>query len=225
MCKNEDLIKPAPSPINSLSGGESLNGFSADSFTETDAFELEMMTAKLPMKQPWSKHEDATLLKLVMKYGAANWDILAKCMKSRSGKQCRERYHNILDPTVRKGNWTHQEDQKILELHASVGNQWAKISRELCGRTDNSVKNRFYAISKRTDFIVPFKGSALYASSAGKGEGPAAPANGGLAGMVIVPGYSVKSVVRDPPPTSIATTHNETFVASFFQSKSFPPPL
>ena len=58
----------------------------------------------------------------------------------RSGKQCRERWHNHLDPRVKKGDWTADEDQLIINMQAKLGNQWAKITRMLPGRTDNAAR-------------------------------------------------------------------------------------
>lgn len=134
-----------------------------------EAFELDLMAAKQPKKQVWSKQEDASLLKIVQKYGASNWDIIAKYVKHRTGKQCRERYHNILNPNVRKGNWTADEDKKILELHASLGNQWAKIARGLEGRTDNSVKNRFHALNRSKPEVkkIPDEINAFFSHCSG----------------------------------------------------------
>ena len=78
--------------------------------------------------------EDDLLVKLVGQYGPRKWTAIAKFMKGRMGKQCRERWHNHLNPMVKKSAWTREEDNLIREYHKKWGNQWAKISKKLPGR-------------------------------------------------------------------------------------------
>lgn len=58
---------------------------------------------------------------------------IAEHMPGRVGKQCRERYLNHLDPSLRHGPWTEEEEALLLSLHARLKNQWAEIARQIPG--------------------------------------------------------------------------------------------
>ncbi|GMI31379.1 hypothetical protein TrCOL_g833 [Triparma columacea] len=99
-------------------------------------------------KKAWSVQEDQSLLNYVKEYGTSSWSRVSESIKTRTGKQCRERYHNHLDPNVKKGGWSKEEDALILSLQKQYGNAWAKITSYLPGRTDNAVKNRYWSATR-----------------------------------------------------------------------------
>ena len=82
-------------------------------------------------------------------HGAIKWTSCAPLIPGRNGKQCRERWVNILDPCVKIGGWSDSDQQKIFELMKEYFTSWSKISKGLRGRTENSIKNYFYSTIRR----------------------------------------------------------------------------
>lgn len=101
-------------------------------------------------KGPWTSAEDAILVEYVKKHGEGNWNAVQKHSGLfRCGKSCRLRWANHLRPNLKKGAFTAEEEQIIIELHAKLGNKWARMAAQLPGRTDNEIKNYWNTRIKR----------------------------------------------------------------------------
>lgn len=76
-------------------------------------------------KRSWTTEEDAYLIKLVQKYGPQKWTTISENLPGRIGKQCRERWHNHLNPDIKKEDWSDHEEWILFLAHKTLGNRWA----------------------------------------------------------------------------------------------------
>ena len=97
----------------------------------------------------WSKEEDSKLRELVDRHGPNKWAAIAKDLGSKTSKQCRRRWKNVLDMDAKTSTWTAEEDKRLIKYHQELGNKWTEISKRFGDRTDNAAKNRWHALCRK----------------------------------------------------------------------------
>ena len=106
-------------------------------------------------KLDWCPEQDNQLQSLVTVHGIHNWSLVAEQLNAnfagiqKTGKQCRERWCNKLDPSVNHSPWAKQEEGQLILSHMKFKNRWCDIAADLKGRHNNMIKNRFYSIFRK----------------------------------------------------------------------------
>ena len=90
----------------------------------------------------WKNTEDEILKAAVMKYGKNQWARVASLLNRKSAKQCKARWYEWLDPSIKKTEWTRDEEEKLLHLAKLYPCQWRTIA-PLVGRTAAQCLDRY----------------------------------------------------------------------------------
>ncbi|KAJ1968044.1 hypothetical protein IWQ62_001484 [Dispira parvispora] len=93
----------------------------------------------------WTKTEDDALREAVKVYGAHadNWPLIAKAVPGRGNKSCRKRWFHTLDPELRRGPWTSEEDAQLRRAVEQYGQLWSQVARTIPGRRDDQCAKRW----------------------------------------------------------------------------------
>jgi hypothetical protein len=95
-------------------------------------------------RKHWSGEENELLLQLIAQHGTGNWDAIAQQFQGRTARQVCERWHNVLDPALVKGNWTEEEDAIITQWVQQNGpTKWADLAKQLPGRIGKQCRERW----------------------------------------------------------------------------------
>lgn len=81
-------------------------------------------------KTAWTREEDNLLLELY-KIHSAKWAVIARNIPGRTDDACSKRYREALDPSLKKHDWTSEEDEKLVAAYNRLGGKWGRVGQEL----------------------------------------------------------------------------------------------
>ena len=103
---------------------------------------------KLATCNHWTPEEDQQLLQWVQEHGAKDWTRIAENVPGRDQKQCRERWHNQLNPDINHGPWSENEDKILMDNHKTLGSKWSEYRTFLPGRTYLAIRDRWMSLMR-----------------------------------------------------------------------------
>ncbi|GLD95927.1 hypothetical protein PINS_up004605 [Pythium insidiosum] len=109
-----------------------------------------VLAAEKKGRRSWTPAEDLVLLEKVQQLGH-KWTEIARFLPGRLDKQCRERYLNHVDPSIRREPWSPSEDATLRRLQQEQPNNWVAMANALPGRPENAIKNRWHALRTKPD--------------------------------------------------------------------------
>lgn len=72
-----------------------------------------------------------------------NWKKIAERLKNRTDVQCLHRWQKVLNPEMKKGPWTEEEDRILIEkVHQFKAQNWSQIAQFLEGRIGKQCRER-----------------------------------------------------------------------------------
>ncbi|KAG0222739.1 Pre-mRNA-splicing factor cef1 [Actinomortierella wolfii] len=90
----------------------------------------------------WKNTEDEILKAAVSKYGKNQWARISSLLVRKTAAQCKARWHEWLDPSIKKTEWSKEEDEKLLHLAKLMPTQWRTIA-PIVGRTASQCLERY----------------------------------------------------------------------------------
>ncbi|OLY85249.1 Myb-like protein L [Smittium mucronatum] len=92
----------------------------------------------------WTKQEDNLLKNLVIQYGQGSWQTISSCFYGRTGQQILHRWHKSINPSLKSGKWSPEEDTSLIVGVNIFGvGKWNKICQFVPGRTDVKCRERY----------------------------------------------------------------------------------
>lgn len=152
---DEDISKSLALEIGSQSSNQIISNPNVESkfqsYTNLNDCENDECLNKAessPKRKYFTKEEDELLREAALMYGERSWSLIAECVPGKTPKQCRDRWANYLQPSLKFEPWSQEEDELLLSLVSKNGTRWSQLTSHFPNRSTNSVKNRWYWLIK-----------------------------------------------------------------------------
>eukprot|EP01155_Anaeramoeba_flamelloides_P028140 Anaeramoba_flamelloidesa831940_24.p1 GENE.a831940_24~~a831940_24.p1 ORF type:complete len:218 (-),score=43.61 a831940_24:39-692(-) len=91
----------------------------------------------------WKKEDDKILAKAVKLHNGQDWDLISTFFSDKNATQCLHRWKKVLDPKLKKGSWSMEEDLLLTNAVKKYKSSWPKIALVVEGRTPKQCRERW----------------------------------------------------------------------------------
>ncbi|KAH9251335.1 hypothetical protein BASA81_010746 [Batrachochytrium salamandrivorans] len=140
---------PPPPPPSSFDGPRLYFEVYHPPVSTPDASQKKKPAAESPFsahkeKQAWTAEEDEILRKAVEKYNGRGWKLVAEQLPGRTHSQAAHRWQKVLDPKIKKGSWTMEEDGHLLQAVGEIGEgHWSRVAERVVNRNGKQCRERW----------------------------------------------------------------------------------
>ncbi|KAG2155483.1 hypothetical protein DEU56DRAFT_724964 [Suillus clintonianus] len=166
-------------------------------------------------KSAWTPEEDHLLLELY-KVHSTKWSVIARHIPGRTDDACSKRYREALDPSLRRDEWSKEEDDKLLDAYSRLAGRWREVGQEL-QRSGLACRNRWRLLERKRNILTEPQGVAVSKPSLTMSSEPSSPV------------LTYPDPTPWPPPPMLNPRHVEPSSVSHPQSiqhvVNLPPPF
>ncbi|KAG1904791.1 uncharacterized protein F5891DRAFT_944949 [Suillus fuscotomentosus] len=124
-------------------------------------------------KTAWTPEEDHLLLELYEVY-STKWSVIARHIPGRTDDACSKRYREALDPSLRRDEWSKEEDDRLFDAYSRLPGRWGQVGQEL-QRSGLACRNRWRLLERKRNNLTEPQGVAVSKLSSTMSSEPTSP--------------------------------------------------
>lgn len=95
-------------------------------------------------KIAWTVEEDEILRRAVEQHNGRGWKLVAEQLPGRTHSQAAHRWQKVLDPKIKKGSWTMEEDEQLHQAVEEIGEgHWSRVAERVLNRNGKQCRERW----------------------------------------------------------------------------------